>query len=58
MSDCEQINHRSGLPPGDLLQCLDVADSIAESIDDLNVLDIWDNVSGIAEIFHIVSEAL
>jgi hypothetical protein len=58
MSDYEQIGHHSRLPPGDLVQCLDVADSIAESIDDLNVLDIWDSVPGIVEIFHIVLEAL
>jgi hypothetical protein len=29
-----------------------------ESIDDLDVLDIQDSVSGIVEIFHVVPEAL
>jgi hypothetical protein len=47
VSDCEQIDHRSGLLYGDLLHSLDVTDSVAEGIDDLDVLDIWDGVSGI-----------
>jgi hypothetical protein len=29
-----------------------------EGVDDLNILDIWDNVSGIAKMFHVVPEAL
>jgi hypothetical protein len=29
-----------------------------EVVDDLNVLDVRDSVPGIAEIFHVVSEAL
>jgi hypothetical protein len=29
-----------------------------ESIDDLNVLDVRDSISGITETFHVVSEAL
>jgi hypothetical protein len=58
VSDCEQIGHSSWLLHGDLLHSLDVAGSIVESIDNLNVLDIWDSVTGVAEIFHVVSEAL
>jgi hypothetical protein len=29
-----------------------------EGIDNLDVLDVWDDVPGIAEMFHVVSEAL
>jgi hypothetical protein len=29
-----------------------------EGIDDLNVLDVWDNVLSIAETFYIIPEAL
>jgi hypothetical protein len=58
VSDCEQIDHHLGLLQGNLLHILDVADSVVEGIDDLNVLDIRDSVSGIAEIFHVVPEAL
>jgi hypothetical protein len=56
--DCEQIGHHLRLLHGDLLHNLDVADSIKKGIDDLDVLDIWDSVPGIAETFHIVLEAL
>jgi hypothetical protein len=28
-----------------------------ESIEDFNVLDVWDSIPGIAETFHIVLEA-
>jgi hypothetical protein len=58
VGDYEQISHHFGLLHGDLLHSLDVADPIAEGIDDLDVLDLWDSVAGIAEMFHVVSEAL
>jgi hypothetical protein len=58
VSNCEQIGHHSRLLHGDLLHSLDVADSTTEGVDDLDVLDIWDGISGIAEIFHVVPEAL
>jgi hypothetical protein len=58
LSDCEQIGHYSGLLHGNLLHSLDVANSVAEGYDDLNVLDIRDGVPGITEIFHIVPETL
>jgi hypothetical protein len=57
VSDCKQIGHHFGLLHGDLLHNLDVANSIAEGIDDLDVLDIRDGVPDIAEIFHVVLEA-
>jgi hypothetical protein len=56
--DYEQINHCSGLLHGDLLHSLDVADSVVESIDDLDILNIRDGVSGIAEMFHVVLEVV
>jgi hypothetical protein len=43
---------------GDLVQSLDVADSVMKSIDDLDVLYIWDDVPDIAETFHVVLENL
>jgi hypothetical protein len=56
--DCEQIGHRLGFLHGDLLHSLDVADSIAEGVDDLDVLDVWDSVPSIAETIHVVSKVL
>jgi hypothetical protein len=58
VSDCEQINHHSRLLHGDLLHSLDVANSVVESLDDLDVLDIRDVISSIVEIFHVVPKAL
>jgi hypothetical protein len=58
VGDCEQISHHSWLLHNDLLHSLDVADTVTESISDLNVLDIWDSVPEVAEMFHAVSEAL
>jgi hypothetical protein len=56
--NCEQIDHHLGFLHGDLLHGLDVADSIAEGVDDLDVMDVRDSVPGVAEMFHIVPEAL
>jgi hypothetical protein len=58
VSDCEQISHRLELLHDDLLHSLDVADSAAEGIDDLDALDIWDSVPDVVETFHVVPEAL
>jgi hypothetical protein len=58
VSDCDQIGHHSGLFHCDLLHNLDIADSIVEGIDDLDVLDIRNDVPGIIEIFHVVPKAL
>jgi hypothetical protein len=57
VSDCEQTGHHFGLLHGDLLHSLDVADSVMKVVD-LNVLDIWDIISSVAEIFHVVPETL
>jgi hypothetical protein len=56
--DCEKIGHHLRLLHGNLLHNLDVTDSVVESVNDLDVLDILDSVPGIAEIFHVVPEAL
>jgi hypothetical protein len=58
VNDCEQIDKCLELLHGDLLHSLDVADSITEGVDDLDVLDIRDSIPGIAKMFHVVLEAL
>jgi hypothetical protein len=58
VSNCKQIGHRSGLLHGDLLHNLGVTDSVTESIDDLDILDVWDVIPSVAEMFHVVPEAL
>jgi hypothetical protein len=57
ISDREQINHHLWLLHGDLLHNLAIADPVTEVIYDLNVLDVQDSVSSVAEMFHVVSEA-
>jgi hypothetical protein len=47
VSDHEQIGHRLGLFHCDLLHSLNVVDSVAKGVDDLNVLDIRDSVPSI-----------
>jgi hypothetical protein len=54
VGDYERIDHCLQLLHGKLLHSLDVADPITESIDDLDVIDVWDNVSGVVESFHII----
>jgi hypothetical protein len=56
--DCEQISHHLELLHGDILHSLDVADSVAEDVDDLDVLNIRDSIPGVAETFYVVLEAL
>jgi hypothetical protein len=58
VSDCKQIGHCFRLLHGDLLNSLDVTHPTTKGIDDLDVLDLWDSVPSIVEIFHIVPEAL
>jgi hypothetical protein len=58
VSDYEQIGHHFGFIHGDLLHSLDVVDSVAEDVDDLDVLDIQYSVPDVVEIFHVVPEAL
>jgi hypothetical protein len=58
IDDCEQISYLLWLLHGNLLNNFDIADPVVEGIDDLDVLDIWDSVPGIAETFHVVPETL
>jgi hypothetical protein len=58
VSNCEKISHPFRLLHDDLLHSLDIADFITEGIDDLDVLDVWDGVPNVAEIFHVVPDAL
>jgi hypothetical protein len=55
ISDYKQIGHHSELLHGDLLHSLHISDSVTKNIDDLDVLNVRD---GIAEMFHIIPEAL
>jgi hypothetical protein len=56
IGNCKQIGYRLGLLYGDLLHSLDITDPITKGIDDLDVLDVRDSISGIAETFHVVLE--
>jgi hypothetical protein len=56
IGDCEQIDYRLGLLFGDLLHSLDITDPVVEGIDDLDILDVRDNVPGMAKMFHVVLE--
>jgi hypothetical protein len=53
--NCEQISHSLGLLHGDLFDSLEIADPVAEGVDDLDVLDVWDSIT---EMFHVVPETL
>jgi hypothetical protein len=55
--DYKQIYHRHGFLHCDLLHGLDVADSVVEGVDDLDVLNVRDSVPSVVEIFHIVPKA-
>jgi hypothetical protein len=55
--DCKKICHRLGFLHCDRLHGLDVAYSVMEGVDDLNVLNVQDSVPTIAETFHVVLEA-
>jgi hypothetical protein len=56
--DCEQIDHHLEFLHSGILHSLDVADSVVEGVDDLDVLDVRDSVPGVTEIFHVVPKAL
>jgi hypothetical protein len=58
VSSSKQIDHHSGLLHGDLLHSLDVIDSVMESIDNLDVLDVRGGIPGIAKTFYVVLDAL
>jgi hypothetical protein len=52
--DCGQISYRLVLLYDDLLDSLDIADSVTEGIDDLDILSIQNSVPGVAETFDVV----
>jgi hypothetical protein len=54
----EQIGHRFGLLHRYLFHGFEIADIISECINNLDVLDVRDAISGIAEIFDIITETL
>jgi hypothetical protein len=54
----EQIGHRFGLLHYYLFHGFEIADAISEGINNLDVLDIWDAVSGIAEMLDIIAKTL
>jgi hypothetical protein len=56
--DYEQIGHGFSLLHDDLHNGLFIANLISEGINDLDVLDVQDSIPDIAEMFHIISEAL
>jgi hypothetical protein len=58
ISDCEQISHHLWFLHGYLLHSLDIADTIAEGVDDLNVLDVRDGAPGIVEMIDVVAGTL
>jgi hypothetical protein len=58
IGDCEQISHHFGLLHSDLLNCFEITNPVAGGIDTLDVLDVQDDVSGVAEMFHVVLETL
>jgi hypothetical protein len=58
IGDNEQISHHFGLLHGYLFHNFNIADVITKGVNDLNVLDVRDAVSGIAEILDIISETL
>jgi hypothetical protein len=54
----EQIDHRFGLLHCYLLYSFEIADAIMEGVNNLDVLDVQDVVSGIAKMFDIITETL
>jgi hypothetical protein len=58
IGDREQISHRCVLLHGYLFHNFDIADTIMEGINDLDVLDVRDAVSGIVEMLDIIAETL
>jgi hypothetical protein len=54
----EQIGHRFGLLHCYLFRSFEIADTITEGINNLDVLDVRDVVSGIAEMVDIITETI
>jgi hypothetical protein len=58
IGDREQINHHFGLLHGYVFNSFNIADAITKGINDLDVLDVRDVISGIAEMLDIIAETL
>jgi hypothetical protein len=58
IGDHEQISHHFGLLHGYLFHSFDIVDAITEGVNDLDVLDMRDSISGIAKILDIIMETL
>jgi hypothetical protein len=58
IGDREQINHRFGLLHGYLFHSFNITDAIMEDVNDFDVLDVWDAISGIVETLDIITETL
>jgi hypothetical protein len=56
ISDCEQIGYCFGLLHSDFLNSLDIAHTVMKGIDDLDVLNVRNIISGVPEMFHVVLE--
>jgi hypothetical protein len=54
----EQIGHRFGLLHCYLLYSFEITDAITKGINNLNILDVRDVISGIAEMLDIITETL
>jgi hypothetical protein len=52
----EQVGHRFELLHRYLFHAFEIADAISEGVNNLDVLDVWDVVSGIAEMLDIITE--
>jgi hypothetical protein len=52
--DREKIGNSLGLLHGDLLHSLQITDPVVVGVDDLDVLDVWDSIPGIAKMFHVI----
>jgi hypothetical protein len=58
IDDREQINHRFGLLHGYFFHSFNITDAIMEDVNDFDVLDVWDAISGIVETLDIITETL
>jgi hypothetical protein len=56
IGDRERISHYFGLLHGYLFHRFNIADAVTEGINDLDVLDVRDAISGIAETLDIITD--
>jgi hypothetical protein len=58
IGDHKQISHRFGPLHGYPFHSFNIVDAITKGVNDLDVLDVWDAISGIAETLDIIAETL